>query len=195
MYEQNTSEGDPFIENRDNAYHEMFARIGDSKENIKVIHDFMPKSHCDIILKNLGQAQGGWGDQWSGKAFQNDKLYELIEPYAAKIKLSIEALYSTTVEQIGRGVVIKWYTGDSMGPHIDDWGVQNYHITGVVYINDDYAGGEISFPTQGVSVKPKKGDLVIFPGNLHYTHEVKEIVSGERYTIPLWFKFISSASK
>jgi hypothetical protein len=192
MYNKNGTEGDPYIENRDKAYQDMFDKIGNSKENIKIIHNFMPEFVCKTILENLGEAKGGWGDQWSGKAFQNEKLFEIISPFAESIKENIEKLYKAKIEQISRGVVIKWYPGDSMGIHIDDWGVENYEITGVIYINDEYVGGEISFPTQDVIVKPKRGDLVMFPGNLHYAHEVREILSGERYTIPVWFRFIEN---
>jgi len=27
----------------------------------------------------------------------------------------------------------------------------------------------------------------MFPGNMYYAHEVKEVLSGVRYTVPIWF--------
>jgi hypothetical protein len=191
MYNKEGFELDPFLQKRDAAYQEMFDKIGNSKDNIKVVSNYMPKFACDMIIQRLADPKGGWGNQWDGRAFQSEELFEVMDPFIKSTHSTIERLYDTKVDQVGSGVVIKWNPGDSMGPHIDDWGVQNYHITGVIYLSDGYEGGEISFPTQGVTVKPKQGDLVMFPGNLYYEHEVKEVTSGERYTIPLWFRFVT----
>jgi hypothetical protein len=36
-------------------------------------------------------------------------------------------------------------------------------------------------------IKPKKGDLIIFPGKMHYANELFAVLSGTRYTLPIWF--------
>jgi predicted 2-oxoglutarate/Fe(II)-dependent dioxygenase YbiX len=59
----------------------------------------------------------------------------------------------------------------------------------LVYINDNYEGGHINFPNQNFGFKPKAGDLIIFPGNNAYQHEVTEVISGKRYTMPSWYSF------
>ena len=51
----------------------------------------------------------------------------------------------------------------------------------IIYLNDDYLGGEIAFKDLDVIYKPNKGDVIIFNGET--THEVKEITEGYRYTI------------
>jgi hypothetical protein len=57
------------------------------------------------------------------------------------------------------------------------------------YLNDNYDGGDLSFINQGVSFKPKTGDLVIFPGNIHYIYDIAP-ANGSRYIMPVWFDFI-----
>jgi hypothetical protein len=52
-------------------------------------------------------------------------------------------------------------------------------LTMLLYINEDYQGGEISFPNENVTIKPEAGSVVIFPSNL--SHEVKTVISGNRY--------------
>lgn len=52
-------------------------------------------------------------------------------------------------------------------------------LTAILYINDDYVGGEIDFINDDLCIKPKAGSMVIFPSNLQ--HEVLEILSGNRY--------------
>ena len=51
----------------------------------------------------------------------------------------------------------------------------------VVYINDDYEGGEIYYVHQGLSHKPKPGDLVIHSSEEKCKHGVSPVKSGKRY--------------
>jgi len=49
-----------------------------------------------------------------------------------------------------------WNQGQSMGPHFDGQdGNKDLAFSLVAYINDDYEGGEISFPNHNVTIKPK----------------------------------------
>ena len=51
-------------------------------------------------------------------------------------------------------------------------------------LNDNFTGGE--FYVNGVNMKLKKGDIIIFPSNFMYPHEVKTIKKGERYSYVSW---------
>jgi hypothetical protein len=78
-----------------------------------------------------------------------------------------------------------WNEGQSMGPHFDGQdGNADLAFSLVAYINDDYEGGEISFPNHNVTVKPKAGSMIMFPSQEPYIHEVKPIISGTRYMSP-----------
>lgn len=83
-------------------------------------------------------------------------------------------------------VTIKaWNEGQAMGPHFDGQdGNKDLAFSLVAYVNDDYEGGEISFPNHNITVKPKAGSLIMFPSQEPYIHEVKPIVSGTRYMSP-----------
>jgi predicted 2-oxoglutarate/Fe(II)-dependent dioxygenase YbiX len=48
-----------------------------------------------------------------------------------------------------------------------------------MYLNDDYDGGEISFPGLGFTYRPIAGDILLFKGNI--PHEVFPVKSGVRY--------------
>jgi predicted 2-oxoglutarate/Fe(II)-dependent dioxygenase YbiX len=60
-------------------------------------------------------------------------------------------------------------------------------IATLIYLNNDYSGGEIYFPEYDISHKPEPGDLLCFPDNPDYVHGVSSISNGVRYTIPRWF--------
>ncbi len=86
--------------------------------------------------------------------------------------------------------LIKWKSEAYLPAHIDGnerIAKPSITIGALVYLNDDYEGGEIYFPEYDIEIKPKYGDLVIFP--CHFMHEVKKIHNGERYTLPLFYSF------
>lgn len=60
-------------------------------------------------------------------------------------------------------------------------------ITSVVYLNDDYEGGETYFDFFNITVKPKQGDVLMYPTTFEYKHGVNTVV-GDRYAIVFWFK-------
>ena len=51
-------------------------------------------------------------------------------------------------------------------------------------LNDNYEGGE--FMIRGKEVKLIRGDILIFPSNFIYPHEVKDITKGIRYSFVSW---------
>lgn len=62
-----------------------------------------------------------------------------------------------------------------------------YNITTIAYLTDDYIGGEISFPEFELTIKPKAGDMLLFPSR--YRHQILELGSAHRYTMPAFFQF------
>jgi hypothetical protein len=84
--------------------------------------------------------------------------------------------------------IAKFEAGFGMHEHFDVNRPLDYAT--LVYLNDDYIGGEIYFPEIDISIKPKAGDLVCFPDNEEYVHGVRPITSGSRYTLPRWFTLI-----
>ena len=80
--------------------------------------------------------------------------------------------------------VKKWNKGQYMGPHVDNQdGHSDLSFSIVTYLNDDYAGGEIFFKNQNISLKPKAGSVIMFPSKDPYTHQVLEIQEGVRYMV------------
>ena len=54
-------------------------------------------------------------------------------------------------------------------------------------LNDDYDGGTFRFPYQDVSIKLKKGSVLIFPPYWTHPHETDELENNTfRYTISTW---------
>lgn len=65
---------------------------------------------------------------------------------------------------------------------------QTKHYSSLIYLNDDYVGGELYFPQhENLTLRMEPGDLVVFRGDENTLHGVKKIESGIRYTISLFW--------
>jgi predicted 2-oxoglutarate/Fe(II)-dependent dioxygenase YbiX len=55
----------------------------------------------------------------------------------------------------------------------------------ILNFNDDYTGGELVF-WGDQAVKLGCGDIIMFPSNFMYPHQVKEVTVGKRYSAVTW---------
>lgn len=74
--------------------------------------------------------------------------------------------------------LLKYNAGQFFKRHSDGGpGIQR-SLSVVMYLNDDYHGGEISFDAFNLSVKAPKNSLIIFPSTPAYSHEAVPVKSG-----------------
>lgn len=74
---------------------------------------------------------------------------------------------------------------DSMDEHVDMMNNLYAAFGMVIYVNDNYEGGDLYFPVKNISIKPKKNSLIIFDASSkEAVHGVKKVISGKRYAIP-----------
>lgn len=72
-------------------------------------------------------------------------------------------------------------------PAHQDQGVSTRVLSALLYLNDNYDGGEIEFSHSGIKLKPEAGSLLFFPSNFLYVHEVYPVINGKRYSLPNWY--------
>jgi hypothetical protein len=122
--------------------------------------------------------------------YENEKAYkQILDVYLKCLQEYIDKnSLDITTDNLGIGLwlVRDYAAGSLMTAHEDGYSyVKDGEdevkpmFTILLYINDDYEGGEIHFPNENVTIKPEAGSVVIFPSNL--LHEVKTVISGNRY--------------
>jgi hypothetical protein len=122
-----------------------------------------------------------------------------------RLKIIVDDFFQVDALQTPPAIV-RWLPGQFQNPHADkelhegdNAGKPNdfphYDLAGLFYLNDDYEGGELYFPKQGIQFKPKPGAAYFFPGDLNYVHGVTEIKSGIRYTCPFFWTIMSHRDK
>lgn len=82
--------------------------------------------------------------------------------------------------------LVEWPTGSHHPPHYD---LPTDIFSSVIYLNDNFDGGETYFSESKI-IKPKKGSCLTF-SNSKYRHSVNKINTGTRYTFSFWFSRIS----
>jgi hypothetical protein len=88
----------------------------------------------------------------------------------------------------------RWLTGSAGDYHADDsdldgndnGGTHNVFST-ILYLNNDYHGGEVYFKNQDISLKLNPGTILTFKGDLNNVHKINEVLSGTRYNIISFF--------
>lgn len=150
----------------------------DYEENKKVVNT--------IHLKNIKR----WG--WNGsEPTEEEKLHEslfntidkdLEQAYFRYIKE-----YQVPFTQKENYEVLKYYPGSLHVDHVDDGLFMCRRLSAVYYMNEDFSGGDLHFPKVNVTITPKKNQLLLFPSNYIYNHEVMPIKDGIRYAMVQWF--------
>lgn len=86
--------------------------------------------------------------------------------------------------------VLKYEPGDYYKEHIDFFGGALPHerriYSTIIYLNNDYSGGETFFPRQNMSIKGDIGDVLFFSSAYTHPHIAKDILFGKKYTAVLW---------
>jgi hypothetical protein len=127
-------------------------------------------------------------NQFETKEFEKYKNI-IIESLSGKDILTVENIDKVVVRSIDQDVpvhvdVVNWENKirdkeiekqiNSITKHFSVYGY-------VIYLNDNYDGGEIFYPEFNFAYKPKPGDLIVHDVNI--PHGVKKILAGKRVSI------------
>lgn len=120
-----------------------------------------------------------------------DSLDHLAEAYL-KIKRITENVLKDYANRLGipegeeSDIGFSKYLPDRyMGPHTDKG--PRSHISAVMYLNDNFNGGELSFPNQNIAIKPSAGSMIVFPSVEPYVHDPKP-ADNLKYIVPaFWY--------
>ena len=173
-------------------------------EDLKKIQDFLPTinewdnlcSHESFDLRNKSDILYWKDRQCSGDIILklDKEIYDIVNKYILKMKLYLEDRFKVELSSNNNPTIVKWNIGQEMSPHADGYdlsgkkyGGQNYAISCILYLNDDFDGGELYYTNQDIEIKPVAGMCVAHPSTLCYTHGVKKITSNNRWTSPFYF--------
>lgn len=163
--------------------------------------NFFDEEYCSQIIEFL-DGNDDDGDKWNPICFPSVLGVNVGEPNATEY-VSVEdmgkirdKMLVAMEEVIGRklkNVTMsghKYPTGSWAAPHSDSseldgtpnaWQMNKYAC--ILYLNANYEGGAIYFPQHNLDIHPEAGSLLAFQGSHEFLHGVREITSGDRFTI------------
>jgi len=174
------------------------------KENFLSIDDCnllieYQKSHSDNDSSNwsLGDHKSNWESRiFVCEEIDDDNIRNIIESVHYRVCTLCARFYDEEVVYPEFSNLVYWGPGMELGAHADNYWIddpEKPHYTchrdysAVINLNDSYVGGETFFAETEYKVIPKIGKLILFTSGKDHIHGVKEVISGSRYTMALWF--------
>lgn len=180
---------------------------------VTVIHDYVSATQCDAWVKTLDpmefkaattRVESGEGEVID--AVVDARVTEIIEKGIAEsglvdvvrgawVETAAERGLST-VEWFERPRMLRYRPGGKYDAHADrenyDPETEIWHrvvdrdLSMLLYLSDDYEGGDLEFTKFEYRYKPRRGDLITFPSDLRYVHQVHPVTSGVRHSVVSW---------
>jgi hypothetical protein len=164
-------------------------------EEILIIDNYLSDKECDDLINLYHNTEAKIFKNYEGPWKGRGKWPEYTECQENKLiherKSVCEEYFNKKFEIINLHLMV-WNVGHKMRPH-SDYGAENEfphrEFASIIYLNDNYEGGNLVIPELKFVNKPKKGQLVTFRGGKLF-HGVTTITKGTRYTSICWFKVI-----
>ena len=177
------------------------------------VTNIIPKDLCESLIDECNTKKWkkhSWNNYETG-TYHSELTKELdvmsctqeqqnkITPYLIKALEEYQIKYSTEGEKTQGPWLTKfspirfnkYEVGNTMREHYDhihsifDGKMKGVPIVSIVAnLNENYEGAE--FYCRGKEIPLKTGDILLFPSNFMYPHEVKEATKGTRYSFVSW---------
>lgn len=132
----------------------------------------------NLVAEGKFEITQGWHDK--NYLLNNDpvieKIIKRLSVYLDIANPTLEASGLKTFQRMQEGIELKAHTDQDTDPSIK--------YATIIYLNDEYNGGELFFSNKDLEIKPNPGSLVIFPGTKDFNHGVRFVKPGPiRYVL------------
>jgi hypothetical protein len=194
--------------------------LGITHNKIVEIPNFVTPEIAESMIHYFESKSINWGDiafygsSGMGVSTHDNSLSEynlpldFFDTIRNNFKEAVELVFERKVKP-NTSHAQKWDVGGFAAPHSDnsdyDGNPNSFEINkyvGILYLNNDYEGGELYFVNEGknfknqwetyLSFKPNAYSFITFPGGVENIHGVSEITKGTRYTMVSFWDFEES---
>lgn len=178
-----------------------------------MVQNLIPVELCKSLIRESEKlnwlkhswASYGQGGQYSMKekeleiVYSTEDQYKMVSKYLEEALHNYQQKYSTPGDKTGGSWTEhitplrfnRYKVGMKMRSHYDhihtlfDGELKGIPILSIVgLLNDNFEGAQ--FYCRGEEIKLMRGDILLFPSNFMYPHEVKETTKGIRYSFVGW---------
>jgi predicted 2-oxoglutarate/Fe(II)-dependent dioxygenase YbiX len=179
-----------------------------SQEGIDALVHHMKNSKTeDLSVFDPDKSNQTRSTEWITDKRTRDTQIAPIEPVFLQVnelmhhivKQVINPFYQFEVDSSEVPQLLCYDVGGHYQPHIDGEGVWtapdqtqlwrktvDRDLSMVLYLNNEFEGGDFVFPDLHIRIRPEPGLLVCFPSNRYYRHGVEPVTKGNRYSMVTW---------
>ena len=178
-------------------------------EDIVLYENFLTSEESEKIIKVLDKQAENGKLSWMPISFYES--YSSVTPQDGDAEIEEYGLPSDIFSKIKQGIIEgiasvhdldpkqivqigyhtqKWEPGAYARLHSDNTDEQGNtgpfersRYAGFLYLNNNFDGGLLKFPSHNLTIEPQVGLLAVFAGGFKNMHEVTMIKSGVRYTL------------
>jgi len=162
--------------NLDIEFKSLVANGVESKSRTSFSIEVPEKSEIDSILsESINKTLLAYIQSISNYPLKDDWSWVSILPKKMQSEFFIINKYEV-------GQEFTWHTDQGYDLKLPQTFSRQFSI--VVYLNDDFDGGETEF--QFAKFKPQKGSCLIFPSNFMYSHCARPVKNGVKYSVASW---------
>jgi hypothetical protein len=148
----------------------------------KVVNNFIEEADCLAIISHLEQLirTEDVTIRDDGRVGVINKQDKVFDPLIEKYKNKTIKMFNDEFKYFSGYIATKYVPGVGMATHTDSKVGEEMGV--LMYLNDDYEGGELTYTdSEGneKAIKPKTGDMVYCPS--WYPHGVNRVTKGTRY--------------
>lgn len=182
---------------------------------ILIIEDYLDPAFCQYLTDYADKAVGSKLKVLDNERSSQEKTHtkessgritehvaiggvadELIPVFTDVYCRRLTPAYGVKFEWFERPQILRYLPGGLYNKHADSehwvketgsWvRAQDRDYSILLYLNEEFTGGEIDFVDFDFKLKPKRGMLVAFPADHRYQHAALPVISGKRYVIVSW---------
>ena len=184
---------------------ESIAVAAYQREHVRVHEAFLPASECGFLIhyaETNALFERSQIEHTSTESLASDTrtsysafLKDRSEPVFAAIYQRVADLLAVSPDHIENLQCVRYGAGQQFKPHFDS-GPTNHRLqTLLVYLNDDFTGGETFFPELNRNVQPKRGSALYFLNRdahnsvlLYSAHAGLPVTEGQKYACNIWVR-------
>ncbi|MEM9530236.1 MAG: 2OG-Fe(II) oxygenase [Pseudomonadota bacterium] len=179
------------------------------------VPDFISAADRNKILRHAAKQQRKWLTMIDPKKSTATKNVQMRDPgrvtqavnmgkreavlqewFRRGLKEQVGARYGSPVTEFEPPYILRYPPGGKYVLHCDGeafegaskrwYRVRDRDVSLLIYLNDNYEGGELRFDHLNFTYTPRAGDLVFFPSNHLFSHQSMPIKSGIKWAVVSW---------
>lgn len=168
-----------FITKEEQDY--LFSIINNTSEDI-----WLQTHTGHIVGKHPDDAESAQKALENRNTFWDDKVLNIPdEEFWQMLTERVNKFFDYKYDINPMSVIQRQQPGTILAVHFDQGDNPDLEKAVIIYLNDDFNGGELFFPEHNFQIKPPARSMIMFPGTEDYMHGVKDILPGPiRYVLP-----------